>query len=153
MSCIQLRDKNLHNKFIDIFYLTTQSKGSPSSEESPPTSMPQAEGEKQETTTAEIPGVQYKVQCLGCFQYPFSLHEKVVKFLEFSMKYSSEIVINFQYALFSNPPLYTFFASQSLHKLLFSNAPGSTAFSQEHLKTKVNSISSLELSLLQYANR
>ena len=56
-----------HKKFINIFYLTTQSKGSPSSEESPPTSMPQAEGEKQETTTAEIPGVQYKVQCLGCF--------------------------------------------------------------------------------------
>ena len=51
--------------------------------------MPQAEGEKQETTTAEIPGVQYKVQCLGCFWYPFSPHEKVVKFLEFSMSYSS----------------------------------------------------------------
>ena len=29
--------------------------------------MPQAEGEKQETTTAEIPGVQYKVECLGCY--------------------------------------------------------------------------------------
>ena len=29
--------------------------------------MPQAEGEKQETTTAEIPGVQYKVKCLGFF--------------------------------------------------------------------------------------
>ena len=56
-----------HKKFIDIFYLTTQSKGSPSSEESPPTSMPQVEGEKQETTTAEIPGVQYKVKCLGFF--------------------------------------------------------------------------------------
>ncbi|CAH3145530.1 unnamed protein product [Porites lobata] len=40
----------------------TESKGSPSSEESPPTSMPQAEGEKQETTTSEIPGVQYKVR-------------------------------------------------------------------------------------------
>ena len=26
--------------------------------------MPQAEGEKLETTTAEIPGVQYKVKCL-----------------------------------------------------------------------------------------
>ena len=59
--------KEPHKEFIDIFHLTTQSKGSPSSEESPPTSMPQAEGEKQETTTAEIPGVQYKVQCLGCF--------------------------------------------------------------------------------------
>ena len=53
-------------ELIDIFYLTTQSKGSPSSEESPPTSTPQAEGEKQETTN-EIPGVQYKVQCLGCY--------------------------------------------------------------------------------------
>ena len=56
-----------YKEFIDIFYLTIQSKGSPSSEESSPTSMPQAEGEKQETTTSEIPGVQYKVRCLGCF--------------------------------------------------------------------------------------
>ena len=38
-------------------------------------------------------------------------------------------------SLFSNPPQYTLFAPQILHKPLFSNAPGSTEFSQEHLKT------------------
>ena len=38
-------------------------------------------------------------------------------------------------SLLSNPPQCTLFASQILHKPLFSNAPGSTEFSQEHLKT------------------
>ena len=38
-------------------------------------------------------------------------------------------------SLFSNPPQYMLFAPQILHKPLFSNAPGSTEFSQEHLKT------------------
>ena len=41
-------------------------------------------------------------------------------------------------SLFSNPPQYTLFAPQILHKPLFSNAPGSTEFSQEHLKTITN---------------
>ena len=40
----------------------------------------------------------------------------------------------FSYSLFWNTPQYTLFASQILHKLLFSNAPGDTAYSQEHLK-------------------
>ena len=39
-------------------------------------------------------------------------------------------------SLFSNPPQYTLFAPQILHKPLFSNAPGNTEFSQEHLKKK-----------------
>ena len=39
------------------------------------------------------------------------------------------------YSLFSNFPQYTLFAPQILHKLLFLNAPGSTAFSQGHFKT------------------
>ena len=41
-------------------------------------------------------------------------------------------------SLFSNPPQYTLFAPQILHKPLFSNAPWSTEFSQEHLKTTTN---------------
>ena len=40
-------------------------------------------------------------------------------------------------SLFSNSPKYTLFAPQILHKLLFSNALGDTAYSQEHLKTMV----------------
>lgn len=40
----------------------TETKSSPSSEETPPTSAPQSEGEKQEVTTSEIPGVLYKVR-------------------------------------------------------------------------------------------
>ena len=40
-------------------------------------------------------------------------------------------------SLFSNSPQYTLFAPQILHKLLFSNALGDTAYSQEHLKTMV----------------
>ena len=39
------------------------------------------------------------------------------------------------YSLFSNPPQYTLFAPQIVHKLLFSNAPGRTAYSLEHVKT------------------
>ena len=41
------------------------------------------------------------------------------------------------YSLFSNSPWYTLFAPQILHKLLFSNFLGDTAYSQEHLKTIV----------------
>ena len=43
------------------------------------------------------------------------------------------------HSLFSNSPKYTLFAPppQILHKLLFSNALGDTAYSQEHLKTMV----------------
>ena len=71
------------------------------------------------------------------------------------------------FSIFESPIIHSL-RPQSLHKPLFSNAPGSTAFSQEHLKTKtyakfgghsecimrdskiVNSSSHLELSLLQY---
>ena len=41
------------------------------------------------------------------------------------------------HSLFSNSPQYTLFAPKILHKLLFSNALGDTAYSQEHLKTMV----------------
>ena len=39
--------------------------------------------------------------------------------------------------LFSNPPWYTLFAPQILHKLLSSNALGKMQYSQEHFKTMV----------------
>ena len=45
--------------------------------------------------------------------------------------------MSIEHSLFSNSPQYTLFAPQILHKLLFSNALGDTAYSEEHLKTMV----------------